>query len=121
MKRVLIASLVASFAALAAPASAQVYPDRVVVRERARAAAISAVYQRRGDNRAEQTERTTKTFKLGANGSLLLGNIAGDIVVTRGAGADTIVEIVKTGRGRDDSEARAMLPLVTVEATERNG
>lgn len=123
MKRVLIGSLGMLLAVTAAPAAAQVYPDRIVATTKARAAAAVTAYQRRNrdDNREEQTERTTKTFRLGANGSLSLGNIAGDIAVTRGGGAETTVEIVKTARGRDPADVRELLQLVTVDAGERNG
>jgi len=102
-------------------ADAQVYPERVIVQ---RARVVAAAYQRgrRDDNnREEQVERTTKTFKLGASGVLGLGNIAGDILVTRGTGADTTVEIIKTARARDVNDARDMLQLVQVEVTERGG
>jgi DUF4097 and DUF4098 domain-containing protein YvlB len=115
-----------ALAMLAVPAtpgtiSAQVYPERVLVQERVRV--VTAAYQRgrRDDNREEQVERTTKTLKLGANGVLALGNIAGDIVVTRGGGNDATVEIVKTARGRDVNEAREMLQLVQVDVVERGG
>ena len=123
MNRLLTYSVLALLAVPALPdrADAQVYPERVMLRERARV--VAAAYQRgrRDDsNREEQAERTTKTFKLGASGVLALGNIAGDIIVTRGGG-DTTVEIVKTARGRDVNEAREMLQLVQVEATERGG
>ncbi|HET7695935.1 MAG TPA: DUF4097 family beta strand repeat-containing protein [Vicinamibacterales bacterium] len=109
-------------ALLAAPpgAGAQVYPERIVAREKVRA--IAAAYQRRdASNREEQVERTTRTLKLGANGVLGLGNIAGDITVTRGGGSDATVEIVKTARGRDQGDAREQLQLVQVEVTERAG
>ncbi len=101
------------------PAGAQVYPDRIVVK--ARAAAVA--YQRRtpDDNRAEQTERTTKTIKLGSDGSLDLGNMTGDITVTRGGSSDATIEIVKTAHGRDTSDAKSELDLVTVDVTERAG
>ena len=104
-------------AALAAPAAAQSTPDdvRAVVRgtvETARAVR----YQ--GRDREEQTERTTKTLHIGSEGEISLGNIAGDITVTRGSG-DATIEIVKTARGRTVEDAREMLKLVTVEVTER--
>jgi hypothetical protein len=120
MKRLLIASL--GLLAVAAPAHAQVYPERIIAKAKARVV-TTAAYQRRDrdDNREEQIERTTKTFRLGANGSLALSNISGDIVVTRGAGSDTTVDIVKTARGRDVNDAKALLQIVTVEAVERNG
>jgi len=104
-------------------ASAQVYPDRVRIATKARAVVESA-YQRRNrddNNREENTERTTRTLKLGADGLLALGNIAGDIAVTRASGQETTVEIVKTARGRDANDVREMLQLVQVEVTERAG
>jgi hypothetical protein len=100
-----------------AAVGAQVYPDRVVVKSKHGGA---TAYQRRDrdDSREQQTERTTRTFHLGASGLLMLGNIAGDITVSRG-GSDTVVEIVKIARGRDAADARDLLQLVTVDATER--
>lgn len=112
--------LVASIAALMPRAAgAQVYPDRILVKGRP----ATVAYQRRArdDNRAEQTDRTTKTFKLGDGGSLELGNISGDITVTRGGGSDATVEIVKTARGRDPSDARSQLDLVTLDISEGAG
>src|SRR5918993_1861540 len=123
MNRLLTYIVLGLMAVAAAPhdAAAQVYPERLIVKGHARH--IVAAYQRRdrGDNREEQIERTTKTLRLGANGTLALGNISGDIVVTRGGGADCIVEIVKTARGRDVDDAREMLQLVQVDVTERAG
>ena len=124
MKHILIATLVLMIPGLAlGRAEAQVYPERLVVEAKARAIAAATAYQRRGrdDNREQQVERTTKTFRLGSAGSLSLGNIAGDITVTRASGPDTTVEIVKTAHGRDANDARDLLQIVTVDATERNG
>lgn len=108
-----------------ATADAQVYPERVTVKVKARKTSEDTAYssqrRTRDDNRDEQIERTTKTFRLGDGGSLALGNIAGDITITRASGGETTVEIVKSARGRDAADARDMLQLVTVEATERNG
>lgn len=113
--------VVLAFAALPDAAAAQVYPERIIAREKVRA--VVAAYQQRRDsnNREEQVERTTRTVKLGANGLLTLANIAGDIVVTRGGGSDATIEIVKTARARDQNDARAQLQLVQVEVTERAG
>jgi hypothetical protein len=114
----------AALTAIAAPsaARAQVYPDRVVMRDKARIV-TAAAYQRRNreEGREEQTERTSRTLRLGPNGMLGLGNIAGDIVIARGSGQDVTVEIVKTARGRDANDAREALQLVQVEVTERPG
>ena len=90
--------------------SAQVYPERLAIALKARRAVAAArAYQRRSrdDNREEQTERTTKVIKLGADGMLALGNIAGDITVTRGGGSDATIEIVKTARGRTSTTRKS--------------
>jgi len=123
MSRVLIASVVAAAVLAAAPARAQVYPDRIEVKSKVRTVASHTAYQRRdrGDSREEDSERTTKTFRLGPSGSLSLGNISGDITIARGAGSDTTVEILKTAHGRDLADAREQLQLVTVDAVERTG
>ena len=107
-----------------AEARAQAYPERLSLAVRVRAAVDSlGAYQRRsrGDDREEQVERTTKVLKLGPDGALALGNIAGDIVVTRASGGDATIEIVKTARGRTPEDAKEQLKLVPVEVTERNG
>lgn len=120
-----LASLALALALLPAtprPALAQVYPERIVIKEKVRL--VTTAYQRRNrdqDNREEQTERTTKTLKLGSDGLLELGNIAGDITVTRGSGSDATVEIVKTAHGRDTADAKELLQLVQVDVTERAG
>jgi hypothetical protein len=114
-----------ALAAPVAPASAQPLPERTraSVRaglDRAHDAGVvrKASYQQ---GREEQTDRQTRTLKLGADGELNVANIAGDIVVTRAGGGDATVEIVKTARARTTQEAREALGLVTVSVTERNG
>jgi Putative adhesin len=115
-----LAGLVA-FTALPGTASAQVYPERVAIAVKARAFEVARAYQgrQRDENREEQTERTTKVIKLGAEGTLALGNISGDISVTRAGGSDITIDIVKTARGRTAEDARELLKLVPVEITER--
>ena len=100
-------------------ADAQVYPERIAVK----AHAASAAYARRPreQSRDEQTERTTKTFKIGTDGSLDLGNVSGDITVKRGGGSDATVEIVKVAHGRDATDSKAQLSLVTVDVNESTG
>jgi DUF4097 and DUF4098 domain-containing protein YvlB len=114
-----------ALAAAAAPASAQPLPEqiRAVVRDgvnRARDArtVTKGSYQQ---GREEQTDRQTRTLRLGADGELSVSNIAGDIVVTRAGGNEASVEIVKTARARTSEEARELLGLVQVAVTERNG
>ncbi len=93
------------------------------VRDIARGASRTVTrYQRgRNENRFEQTDRQTRTVKVGANGSIELHNIAGDIVVTAGGGDSATIDIVKTARGTSDADARELLGLVPVEVIERGG
>lgn len=126
MKR-LLAYVVAALAAgplVPDTVHAQVYPERVSIAAKARHAVdMARAYQRRSrdDSRETQTERTTKVIRLGADGVLALGNVAGDITVSRGGGSDATIEIVKTARGRTPEDAKEQLALVPVEVTERNG
>ncbi len=108
---------------LAAPAAAQDTEERarVLVRLARSIAADSPVeWQRRAD-REEQTERITRTLKIGSNGELDISNIAGDIIVSRGGGSEATIEIVKTANARTAEDARQMLGLVQVEISERSG
>jgi len=109
------------FAAL--PASGQVYPERIPSLVRVRAGQQGdRQRQNRGQNdRDAQTERTTRTVRVGANGELDVANIAGDVTISRGSGPDAIIEIVKTAHGQSVEDARTMLGMVQVEVTERNG
>ncbi len=106
--------------AAAAPAAAQPAPPAPPAPERPpRDGAMRPPLYQQG--REEQIDRQTRTLKIGAQGELSLGNIAGDIVVTRGSGSEATVEIVKTARARTADEARAMLGLVDVSVVERDG
>lgn len=112
----------AALLALSATADAQVYPERIrsvtrKVVETTESARVE-VYQR-NQQREEQTDRSTRTLRIGANGELYLENIAGDIVITRGGDSDATVEIVKVSRGRTADEAREGLQAVQVEVAER--
>ena len=126
MRQILLALLtLTALAAPVAPASAQALPDdiRSIVRDgidRARGATVvrKASYQQ---GREEQTDRQTRTLKLGPEGELHVANISGDIVVTRTGGGDATVEIVKTARARTSDDARELLGLVQVAVTERDG
>ena len=66
----------------------------------------------------EQTERIAKTFKVGANGSLDLSNVSGDITITEGGGDTISIEAVKRARGGD---AKDQFARTTVEMVERGG
>ena len=125
MKRLLTSWLAVLIVVTAAPrqADAQVYPERLVTAVKARGLEAARAYQRhsREDNREEQTEHTTKVVRLGPDGVLALGNISGDITISRAVGADTTIDVVKTARARTPEDARQMLKLVTIEIGERNG
>jgi hypothetical protein len=110
-------------AVLAAPAilDAQVYPERVTSVTRNRIERTRVERYQRGGAREEQTERFTRTLKVGTGGEIDLGNIAGDITVTRGGGSDATLEVIKTSRGRTVEDAREMLKLVQVDVTDRGG
>jgi DUF4097 and DUF4098 domain-containing protein YvlB len=120
MQRVLRILIVLLAAGVSVPrgAAAQVYPERL----RIDMTHVAAAYQRRDrDEREEQTERTTRTVRLGSSGELTVGNVAGDITISRGGGSDATIDIVKVARARSADEAKELLGLVTVDVTERNG
>jgi DUF4097 and DUF4098 domain-containing protein YvlB len=85
--------------------------------ERSRQQAAERAQSRR-DLREEQSEKISRTLKIGASGELELSNLSGDIIITRGGG-NVQIEAVKTARARTIAEAREMLPLVNVEFSER--
>ncbi len=68
----------------------------------------------------EQTERFTKTIKLGRQGSLDLANITGDIVVSPSTGDDLTIDAVKRVRSRDDN-AKQWLDELIIDVLERPG
>jgi DUF4097 and DUF4098 domain-containing protein YvlB len=114
-----VAAAAAPAGAQAPSAAAQAAGERIRIVTRAMSSApFVAMYQRGGD---EQTDRQTRSFKIGAQGDIDASNIAGDITITRGSGNDATIEIVKRARGRSADDAREMLGLVQVEVTERSG
>ena len=66
-----------------------------------------------------ETERTTRTFRIGTAGELYLANIVGDITISRGTGNEAHVEMIKTARGTTTEEAKEALGLVTIDVVER--
>jgi DUF4097 and DUF4098 domain-containing protein YvlB len=121
MQRTVILTALAAALAAAAPAAAQSTADviRNTIRERVRDVRTVVRYQGRADSREQQTERFTRTVRIGENGEIDLSNIAGDIVITRGGGSEATIEVVKTARGRTVEDAREQLQLVTVDFQER--
>jgi DUF4097 and DUF4098 domain-containing protein YvlB len=120
MRQTVITILALStIAATAPPAGAQPLPERIRASVRAHVETLRTVRYQQG--REEQTDRQTRTVKIGTDGELTLGNIAGDVIVTRASGGEATIEIVKTARARTVEEAREFLGLVTVSVTERSG
>jgi DUF4097 and DUF4098 domain-containing protein YvlB len=120
MRQTVITCLtLAALAAPVSPAKAQALPERIraVVGDRVEMVRMARYQQ----GREEQTDRQTRTVKIGAEGELSLSNISGDITVTRGGGNEATIEIVKTARARTADEARELLGLVTVNVVERTG
>ena len=110
----------AAIGMMAAPAAAQVYPERLAGGARHGREA----YQRRergSDARAQAVDKFTRTVRIGADGTLDVSNIAGDIVVSRGSGSEAKIDVVRTARGRDDEDAREQLSLTRVDVNEGNG
>ncbi len=65
----------------------------------------------------EQTERVSKTFKVGRTGSLYLVNVSGDVVINSGSGDDIVVNAVK--RVRQGSDAQQQLNAVSVDMSQQ--
>src|SRR5688572_23692939 len=110
MRRLVTPLTLCLLALPALPAGAQVYPERVRSVTRTVVQPFVERYQR-DDRRATESERITRTIRLGAGGDVQISNIAGDIVVERGGGNDVVIEAVKTSRAATAEEAKAMLPL----------
>jgi hypothetical protein len=113
-------SLAAFCCAVLAPCLAGAQPVPLV---RVHAADRSAWFERYSDSRhgPEQSETWSRSFKVGPNGSLDLSNVAGEVVVTGGAGDEIRVEATKRVRARDANEGKQMLSALTIEAMESGG
>ncbi|HJR59180.1 MAG TPA: DUF4097 family beta strand repeat-containing protein [Vicinamibacterales bacterium] len=111
--------LIAAAATLAPAAAGAQERDRPRLQAQARDRARALAQARASQGREEQTEKSSRTLKIGAKGELDLSNLAGDIVVTRGGGGAAQVEVVKVARGRTVEDAREMLAVVTVDFLER--
>lgn len=123
MNRRLLLTVLAAALIPAAHAPAVAGEQAAIVRDVARdmSRAVTRYQRGRSENRFEQTSRDTRTVKVGANGSIELHNIAGDIVITAGGGDTATIDILKTARGSSDADARELLGLVPVEIIERGG
>ena len=98
----------AGLALVAAPAMAQDHGHRIVLRDVIRTEARPGAYQGR-NNGPEQTERFSRKVKIGRDGRVSLGNIAGDISVTAGSGDEVSIEAIKRTRGDKSELARVQI------------
>ena len=69
----------------------------------------------------ETVDKSSQTFKVGAEGALDLTGIAGDVRVTGGTGNEIRVEATKRVRHRDADEAKRLLGELRVEMNNFNG
>jgi hypothetical protein len=93
---------------------------KVQVRERQEHARAQRERQQRDWTEIEG-ERVVKSFNVGKNGSLLLHNISGDVVITAGGGSEIRVEAIKKAKGRSPEEARQQLENVVLSMQEAGG
>ena len=70
---------------------------------------------RKDDNLVVDAPPQAKSFNVGANGSLKLSNVAGDVRITGGGGTEIKVEAKIHGKGKTDAEARAQFDSVKVD------
>lgn len=68
----------------------------------------------------ETTEKISRSFKVGANGSLDISNVSGRIAVTAGGGDTIVVDAVKRVRSRE-ADVKGQLERVAVTMSERGG
>ena len=69
----------------------------------------------------EQTERFAETYKIPADGSLDVSQIAGDVRITVGRTNEIRVEAIKRVRHRDADEAKRMLSQLRVDVNQTGG
>ncbi len=122
LSRTAIVVALAFLGPAAAPLPAQDLPEHVRAALRHAQAAVRDLgrYQR-GRDTAEEVERSTRTVKIDANGTLEISNVSGDITVTGSERRDIQLEVTKRARERDRAEAKRELDLVQVDVTERAG
>lgn len=94
---------------------------REVMRE-VREAIDRAEDQRREDRRGpDQTERVTKSFKVGRTGVLDLSTFVGTVTIAGGAGEEIAIDAVKRVRAATPEEAKKQFGGLTLTMTERAG
>lgn len=68
-----------------------------------------------------QTDRITRTIKVSDPSSLILSNVAGDIVVSGTSRGEIHIEAVKRAKAGDPAEVKRQLDSTTIEIEERTG
>jgi hypothetical protein len=91
-----------------------VSPARRAAAATANRDSLPTVSDRDDEQNQTQTDRETKVLALGANGTLDLKNISGNVIVAGGSGREVRVEITRRSRGRTEDDARLGLQRVTV-------
>lgn len=71
--------------------------------------------------RAEQTDRETRRFAIGANGQLDLDTLSGNVTIRRGSSRELVVEVVREARGATDAAVKMGLAEVKAVSEERGG
>lgn len=71
------------------------------------------------DYRQEVSDRQTHSLAIGANGSLELKTVSGDITCVAGSGSTATVEVIRRSRGRTDADARLGLDEVRAVVDHR--
>jgi DUF4097 and DUF4098 domain-containing protein YvlB len=111
--------LVVALVVVSAPATAAVTARGTAPEDNPRAGWLDRYNEARQGG--EQSERITETYKVGADGSLDLSNLSGDVRVTGGGGNEIRIEAVKRARHRDEGDAKALLNRLRVEMNNVGG
>lgn len=69
--------------------------------------------------RAEASDRQTHTLAIGANGSLELKTVSGEITCVAGTGSSATVEVIRRSRGQTDADAKQGLIEVRAEVDHK--
>lgn len=105
--RLTLSILATGLAVTAAPAGAQSAPGSAI-REVVRSATHS--YQGRMRNTGpEQTEKFSRSVRIGRDGRVSIENISGDITVSAGSGDEVSIDAVKHTRGDQSDLARVQI------------
>jgi len=80
---------------------------------------MSSASDQSRDYKFEQKDTQTKPLAIGANGTLTLKNVVGDITVKAGGGKDATVEIIRVSKGKTEADAKEGLQKVDADVSVR--